>query len=93
MAFPHDGKKIPKGQSGNPKGRPKLPDLKEVLAEVLGESKDNLLALTQMMKAQRAKAIRGDTKAAEFLTKYAYGLPKQDITMTVPEVHVVLPKK
>jgi hypothetical protein len=77
MAFPHDGKKIPKGQSGNPKGRPKkIPELRELLANVLGDEKDGKSAAEAILMALRNKAIKGDVRAAELLLDRAYGKVK-----------------
>lgn len=63
-----------KGQSGNPKGRPKkLPDLNKLLIEILADEKDGRSALEAMLMAMRNKAIKGDTKAFETLIDRAYG--------------------
>lgn len=70
-----------KGQSGNPKGRPKLPDLKEALQNILGETKDGKTALDAIFMALRAKAAKGDVRAAELLMDRAYGKSKQTIDM------------
>ena len=80
---PNIGKKtqFKKGRSGNPKGRPKLPDLKEALQNVLGESKDGKTALDVIFLALRAKAAKGDVRAAELLMDRAYGKSKQVIDM------------
>ena len=68
-----------KGQSGNRKGRPhKLPGLDELLAKVLGEEKAGMSAAEVILKALRARAARGDTKAAEVLFERAYGKVKQN---------------
>ncbi len=72
-------KPFKKGQSGNPKGRPKLPDLKAAIAKVLGEEKEGNSALEAILKAQRMKAAKGDTRAAEFLLDRGYGKAKQVI--------------
>lgn len=74
--IPH---KFKKGQSGNPNGRPKLPDLKEAMAKVLGEEKDGRTALEAILAALRLKAARGDAKAAELLLKYTYSQPVQKV--------------
>lgn len=72
--------KFKKGQSGNPKGRPKkLPALDVLMAEVLGEEKDGMTAAQAILAALRAKASRGDVKAAEVLLDRAYGKAKQDV--------------
>ena len=76
--IPH---KFKKGQSGNPKGRPKLPDLKEAMANALAEEKDGKTALEAILAAMRAKAARGDVRAAEFLLDRGYGKATQDINM------------
>lgn len=75
--IPH---KFKKGQSGNPNGRPrKLPELDKLLADVLGEEKDGITAGEAILKAIRAKAAKGDVRAAELLLDRAYGKPKQSI--------------
>jgi Family of unknown function (DUF5681) len=69
-----------KGRSGNPKGRPpKLPKLDELLAEVLGDEKDDITAAKGILMALRKKAIAGDVRAAEILLDRAYGKAKQTI--------------
>jgi hypothetical protein len=91
MAFPHDGRKMKKGETLNPNGRPrKLPELHVLLADVLGEEKDGITAGEAILKALRAKATKGDVRAAEVLLDRAYGKPKQthdtNITSTEPLV-------
>lgn len=72
-----------KGQSGNPRGRPKkLPQLDTLLAEVLGDEKDGVTAAEAILRAIRAKAARGDVRAAEVLLDRAWGKPKQSIDHT-----------
>jgi hypothetical protein len=62
-----------KGQSGNPKGRPKkIPDLGTSLAMVLGETKDNRTALDAMLLRLRNEAMSGNIRAVELLLKYAF---------------------
>jgi hypothetical protein len=83
-----------KGESGNPNGRPrKLPELDKLLAEVLGEEKDGITAGEAILKAIRARAAKGDVRAAELLLDRAYGKPKQsidnNITTTEPLVIVL----
>lgn len=69
-----------KGEVRNPKGRPpKLPDLDVLMAEVLGEEKDGKTAAQAILAALRAKAAKGDIRAAEVLLNRGYGLPKQKI--------------
>lgn len=69
-----------KGKSGNPNGRPKkLPELSELLADVLGEEKDGLTAAKAILMALRSKAAKGDVRAAELLLDRAYGKIRQDL--------------
>ena len=87
--------KFKKGQTGNPKGRPrKLPELSVLLADVLGEqTKEGLTAAEDILRAMYARARKGDTRAAELLLDRAYGKPKQsidnNITTTEPLVIVL----
>ena len=84
MAFPHDGKKMKKGETLNPNGRPKkLPELDKLLADVLGEEKDGITAGEAILKALRAKASKGDVRAAEVLLDRAYGKSKQTMDVSV----------
>lgn len=80
---PPEHSKFKKGQSGNPNGRPKkLPELDKLLADVLGEEKDGITAGEAILKALRAKAAKGDVRAAEVLLDRAYGKPKQHTDIT-----------
>lgn len=66
------------GQSGNPNGRPKkLPALDKLMADIMGEEKDGKTAAQAILMALRAKASKGDIKAAELLLDRAYGKAKQ----------------
>lgn len=72
--------KFPKGQTGNPNGRPrKLPELDKLLADVLGEEKDGVSAAEAILKALRLKASKGDVRAAEIILDRAYGRARQTI--------------
>lgn len=77
------GNRFKKGESGNPKGRPKLPDLKLVMAEILGEEKDKVSALKAIIMKLRQLAAAGNIKAAEVLLSRGYGLPKQTIEQLI----------
>ena len=73
-----------KGQTGNPKGRPrKLPELDKLLIGVLGEKKDGLSAAEAILRKLRQTAISGtgasNLRAAEILLDRAYGKAKQEI--------------
>ncbi len=79
-----NSKPFKKGQSGNPNGRPrKLPELDKLLADVLGEEKDGVSAGEAILRALRAKATKGDVRAAEVLLDRAYGKSKQTIDNNV----------
>jgi hypothetical protein len=74
-------------------GRPKkLPELRELLANVLGDEKDGKTAAEAILMALRAKAAKGDVRAAELLLDRAYGKPKQDVNLSGSMVTVIKPK-
>lgn len=78
------------GQSGNPKGRPKkLPAIDILLAEVLGDEKDGITAAQAILMALRAKAAKGDVRAAEVIFDRAYGKSKQIINLGTIEKQVI----
>jgi hypothetical protein len=87
--IPKGAKPFKKGQSGNPNGRPKMPNLKEACAAVLADEKDGMTALDAVLKALRNKAIKGDVRAAQELMDRAYGKAMQaidlkaDVTSTI----------
>jgi hypothetical protein len=82
---PENLKPFKKGQSGNPKGRPKLPDLREALANVLGDEKEGKTAVEAILMALRKKAVAGDTKAAQILLDRGYGGAVQKVMNTDEE--------
>jgi len=58
----------------NKNGRPKkLPELDTLLADILSEEKDGKTAAEVILMALRAKATKGDIRAAEVLLDRAYG--------------------
>lgn len=69
----------------NRKGRPKLPDIREALTKVLNEEKDGMTALDAVLKALRAKAIKGDVRAIQELLDRAYGKSKQQTDIDVSD--------
>jgi hypothetical protein len=74
----------------NMKGAPKLPDLEEAMRAVLGEEKEGKTALVAILAALRAKAAKGDIRAAELLLNRGYGLPKQKVQLSSdPEQPVI----
>lgn len=73
-------KPFAKGNNANPNGRPKkLPEIDALMAIVMGEDKDGITAAEAILKALRAKASKGDIRAAEVLLDRAYGKAKQTI--------------
>jgi alkylation response protein AidB-like acyl-CoA dehydrogenase len=80
-----------KGQSGNLKGRPKLPDIREALAKVLAEEKDGITALEATLRALRAKATKGDVRAAEALLDRAFGKAVQRTDVTSGDKPIATP--
>jgi len=71
-----------KDERRNLNGRPKLPDLSEAIAKVLAADKDGVTALDAILMALRAKAAKGDTRAAEILMDRGYGKAKQSMDLT-----------
>ena len=58
----------------NRQGRPpKLPELENLLAEVLGAEVNNRSAMKMILAALCKKAQKGDVRAAEILMDRAYG--------------------
>lgn len=88
-----------KGQSGNPRGRPKVPDISEALAMILNEEEGGEIALERVLKALRARAMKGDVAAIRELFDRAYGKAKQSIDHTsggekiAPPVEWINPEK
>ena len=82
--IPKGAKLFIKGQSGNPNGQPKkLPALDKLMAEILGEEKDGVTAAKAILSVLRAKATKGDIKAAEMLLDRGYGKPKQSSDLNI----------
>lgn len=75
-----------KGQSGNPNGRPKkLPQIDDLLAEVLGSDPDdpgNYSEAKEVLKAMLAAAKKGNVQAQQAILDRAYGKAKQAIEHT-----------
>lgn len=82
-------KPFQKGQSGNPAGRPKLRDIKEVLTDLLSQEKNKQQLVDAVMTVVVNKALKGDLKAAEMLLSYTYGKPTQK-TEIIAEVETTV---
>ena len=95
---PKGAKVFKPGVSGNPKGRPKLPDIKHLLVKYVGgEKQDEEWGQVIGKLLERAKV--GDTRATELLFKYGFGTPNPmpsdtdetkkeigvNITLTMPD--------
>lgn len=59
--------------------KPKLPEVDVILAEVLGEEKNDISAAKAVLMALLSKATKGDVRAAEVLLDRAYGKAKQTL--------------
>jgi len=74
-----EGRKFSSENQPEKNGRPKkLPELDKLLADVLGEDKDGIEAAKAILMALRAKAVKGDVRAAEVLLDRAYGKAQQN---------------
>ena len=81
-----------RGESGNPNGRPKLPDLKEAMQSILNEGgKDGVTALETILKRLRKMAADGNLKAIDILLDRAYGKAKQQIDVTSQDEKITVP--
>ncbi len=69
----HDSRRNMKGAP------PKLPDLNEIIATILGDDKKGKTALEEILAALLAKASKGDIRAAELLLDRGYGKAKQTV--------------
>jgi|688.fasta_scaffold2629636_1 hypothetical protein len=87
------GNRWKKGQSGNPKGRPKkIPELSKALALVMGEEKEEYNALEMILLKIRGEAMKGNIRAAELLLRYCFpngltGTQETDIEMVWTQIN------
>ena len=84
---PPEHTKFKKGQSGNPKGRPKsaLRDIKDVLKDLLSQEKNGTQLIDGLMSVVVNKALKGDLKAVDMLLSYSYGKATQRTEITGAE--------
>jgi hypothetical protein len=82
-----------KGQSGNPSGRPKgapslasdlLSELAEVIQVTEGGKAKRITKMRALLKALTARAIKGDTRAANILITLAARVIESDPTLATP---------
>jgi hypothetical protein len=66
-----------KGQSGNLKGRPKVPDLSAIIMEVVGED-----GIKEIIKAMAVKAKKGGEKSSDIILDRLFGKAKQSVDLT-----------
>ena len=82
---PPEHTKFKKGQSGNPKGRPPLRDIKEVLKDLLSQEKNGTQLIDGLMSVVVNKALKGDLKAVDMLLSYTFGKATQRTEVTGAE--------
>jgi dihydropteroate synthase len=71
-----------KGHPGGP-GRPKLPDLKEIMAKVLGkETEEGKTEAEQILEALKRQAKAGNVKASQILLDRGFGKVKESLDIT-----------
>lgn len=80
------------GQSGNPSGRPKLPELKNILNSVLGTQDNGREPLQELFDKLHKMALKGNVKASELLLHYAYGRPQKNYQLDIEPITVIMPK-
>jgi len=90
MTKMHPGRNGGKLKSGNTKnvGRPKLPDLSEAISKILADEKDGKTALEAILAALRAKAAKGDVRAAQELLDRGFGKSKQVIDHSIEDSNI-----
>ncbi len=78
------GNRFPKGQTGNPNGRPKLTKLTEALREQLAEEMPNAPERTIAEAISRAlirEALKGNVQAAREIADRTEGKPTQKLDL------------
>ncbi len=80
MANEQNLKPFKKGQSGNPNGRPKKPDIDQYLIDALNDERNGVTAIEAIIKTLIAKAVKGDVRAAQELLDRLYGKSNQRVT-------------
>jgi hypothetical protein len=78
------GNRFPKGESGNPSGRPKLTRLTDALRQQISETNpdaDDQTVAEQIAQTLIKLAISGDVQAIKEIGNRTEGLPKQAIDL------------
>jgi len=70
-------------QPENPGRKRKLPELDQLLADVLGSENPDESAVHDILKSMLKQALKGNVNAATVLLNRAYGMPKQSTETTV----------
>jgi len=68
-----------KGESGNPKGRQKLPDIREAMRELMADEINGKTTLQLILQQLRSMAAKGDIRAIQELLDRGYGKAKQSL--------------
>ena len=87
-----NGGKLKSGNTKNVGRKKELPELSMIIVNSLGNEKDGITDAEAIFNAMKAKALKGDHKAAEFVFGYGYGKPKQttDTNITTTEPLVII---
>lgn len=73
-----------KGQSGNPKGRPRKTELDQIIKDILGTETRGVTEAEAIIHAMVKRAKEGDVRAASLIFDRAYGRVKQAVEVTTP---------
>lgn len=76
-----NGGKLKSGNVINVGRKKKLPEIDNILAEVLGEEETGISDAKKIIQTLTLKAIKGDVRAAELLLERAYGKTKQNLNI------------
>ena len=77
-----NGGTLNKGGASNQGRKKKLPELRDIMDNVMGDEQKGTTAAEAVLMALRQKAIKGDVQAIKVLLEYMYGKPSQSIDLT-----------
>lgn len=66
--------------------KPKIPELDELLADVLSEETDGISAAAAILRGLVKSAKRGNVRAAEVLLNRAYGAPRSSVDVRAVQI-------